>query len=101
MIVKNMLAALLPGIHMQNSLRALQSVTGLPKAVTAKADFTFTIHPRLDVIHRTCIVNSINFPENLLLGMDLLQRLSFHLCFSAEPPGNYMELSANNVASTL
>ncbi|ROT64667.1 hypothetical protein C7M84_017385 [Penaeus vannamei] len=83
-MVKDTVAALLPGIPMQDSSRTLQGVTGLPKAVTAEADLIFTIHPRSDVIHRTCVVNGLNFTGDLL-GMELLQQLAFCLCFSAEP----------------
>jgi len=84
-MVKETVAALLPGIHMQDSSRTLQGVTGLPKAVTAEADLTFTIHPRSDVIHRACVVNGFNFPGDLLLGMDLLQRLSFRFSSVLSP----------------
>jgi len=82
-MVKRTAAKLLSDICVQESSRALQGVLGPPTAVTAEADLTVMIHSRLSLAHRVCIVDGLQFPGDVLLGMDVLRRFPVRLSFNA------------------
>ncbi|ROT74177.1 hypothetical protein C7M84_007329 [Penaeus vannamei] len=47
------------------------------------------LHPDSVLTHRTCVATGVYFPGDILLGMDLLHRLSFRLVHS--PTSNLLE----------
>nr|XP_027228496.1 uncharacterized protein LOC113820359 [Penaeus vannamei] len=94
-VLKEEAAKLLPGIRMLRSSRTLKGVAGMPKSVEAEADLKFTIHPGLDLVHRTCITSGIHFPGDMLVGMDLLRRLPVVIFISPNSSDSYLELDGH------
>ncbi|ROT81129.1 hypothetical protein C7M84_000120 [Penaeus vannamei] len=80
---------------MLRSSRTLKGVAGMPKSVEAEADLKFTIHPGLDLVHRTCITSGIHFPGDMLVGMDLLRRLPVVIFISPNSSDSYLELDGH------
>ncbi|XP_037799860.1 uncharacterized protein LOC119594849 [Penaeus monodon] len=84
---------MLPGVRMLQTSQSLQGVSGPPKTVVAEADLTFRLHPDFVLTHRTCVATVVYFPGDVLLGMDLLHRLSFRLIHS--PASSLLEVNGH------
>jgi len=81
-MVKREAVTRLPGVRLHASSRALQGVSGQSTPAVAEVDLAFTIHPKLSVTHRTCVVEGLRFPGDILMGMDLLH--CFPVCMVLE-----------------
>jgi len=91
-MVKKEAVTCMLGVRLHASLRALQGVSGWPVPVVAEADLTFTINPKSTVIHRTCVVENLRFPGDVLIGMDLLHRFPVRMILDGVPDASYVEL---------
>jgi len=91
-MVKREAVTRLPGVRLHASSRALQGVSGQPTPAVAEVDLAFTIHPKLSVTHRTCVVEGLRFPGDILVGMDLLHRFPVCMVLEGLSAKNYVEL---------
>ncbi|ROT84575.1 Transposon Ty3-I Gag-Pol polyprotein [Penaeus vannamei] len=91
-MVKREAVTRLPGVRLHTSSRALQGVSGQSTPAVAEVDLAFTIHLKLSVTHQTCVVESLHFPGDILMGMDLLHRFSVRMVLEGLSAKNYVEL---------
>ncbi|ROT61294.1 hypothetical protein C7M84_020936 [Penaeus vannamei] len=91
-MVKREAVTRLPGVRLHASSRALQGVSGQPTPAMAEVDLAFTNHPKLSVTHRTCVVEGLRFPSDILMGMDLLHCFPVCMAFEGLSAKNYVEL---------
>ena len=92
-LMKESVAKNLPGAQLVDSIRKLQGVSGPPRAVLGEVDTVFTIHSKLQLAHRTCVVSESHFPGDILLGMDLLRRVSLVIAMLEDD--HYVELDGH------
>ena len=91
-IIKSSVAQGLKGARILDSAKSVQGVAGTPMAVLGETDLNFDIVTPHITVHRVCMVDGINFPGDVLLGMDLLRRFDIELVATNEPPRAYISL---------
>ena len=72
--------------------KKLQGVAGVLLSVEAEVDLQYQVTDKADMTHRT-IVADISFPGDVLLGMDLLRRLTVCLVLKPNPACAYIILN--------
>lgn len=81
----------MPDTKILHSSKTLQGVAGAPMSVLGEMDVGFTIG-KSKLLHRVCVADKINFPGDLLMGMDFLHRLDMRLVTSNKFSGAYLLL---------
>ncbi|XP_037779410.1 uncharacterized protein LOC119575949 [Penaeus monodon] len=81
----------MPDTKVLHSSKTLQGVAGAPMSVLGEMDVGFTIG-KSKLLHRVCVADKINFPGDLLMGMDFLRRLDMRLVTSNKFSGAYLLL---------
>jgi len=90
-ILKASVASNMPDTKILHSSKTLQGVAGAPMSVLGEMDVGFTIG-KSKLLHRVCVADKINFPGDLLMGMDFLRRLDMRLVTSNKFSGAYLLL---------
>ncbi|ROT64853.1 hypothetical protein C7M84_017204 [Penaeus vannamei] len=72
--------------------RRLQGASGASLAITGERDVILQINDQNIVTHRVCIVDGVDFPGDILIGIDLLKRLDFRLGYDSRTNNSYLRL---------
>jgi len=72
--------------------RRLQGASGASLAITGERDVILQINDKNIVTHRVCIVDGVDFPGDILIGIDLLKRLDFRLGYDSRTNNSYLRL---------
>jgi len=74
--------------------RRLLGVTGTLLSTAEERDVKFVLSPCLSCIHRVIIVENVQFPGEVLLGIDFLRRFSFKFVYRHPPAKSCITLQS-------
>lgn len=66
--------------------RTIVSITGDKQAASCEAELTLSFTHTLVITHPFLCIGGVDFPGDVLIGMDLLRRFSFNLLHHISPP---------------
>ena len=76
--------------HRNGPTRNLKGVSGRSLQVSAEYDVRIKLGEGKKSIHRVCLVDDIDFPGDMLIGMDFLRRFDYDLVHRFRPHQNYL-----------
>ena len=91
-IIKKPSVLKIPKIKLRTCNRALTGISGKTIDIAAEVDLKFFVRSDLYCQHRVCCVTDLDFPGEVLIGMDLLRRFNFKLVHYNFPSTSYLLL---------